>query len=225
MQDAGILRRAPLPSSAALCNKEQGRRAKEIGVDGMIVMGLDPSLTSTGIVLLNDGQIEIARTTKNQPDIGTVARVLAIVKEIEKIINHPNIPPDLVVIEGFSFGSTGRSLFDTAYLGWRIRESLESFRERDNIPWIEVSPAQLKQFATGKGNAPKEVVLQQVYKRWGVELRDNNQADAFTLAKIGEAYLRYPQDRLPDFQLGVIQALKGEKPPKKPRKKVKSCSP
>jgi hypothetical protein len=28
-----------------------------------------------------------------------------------------------------------------------------------------------------------------VYKRWGVELRDDNQADAFGLAKIGAAYL------------------------------------
>lgn len=129
--------------------------------------------------------------------------------------------PDLIVVEGFSYGSKGRSVFDIAYLGWSIREDLERLKNIWNIPWIEVPPTQLKQFATGKGNANKEIILQQVYKRWGVEFSDNNQADAFVLAKIGEAYLNPLQIFLPTYQLKVIADLKGEKPPKKTRKKVK----
>ena len=100
-------------------------------------------------------------------------------------------------------------MFDIAYLGWRIREELERYRTEDDIPWLEVSPSQVKQFATGKGNANKEVVLQQVYKRWGVEFNDNNQADAYVLAQIGRAYLS-EMDNLTDFQQKVIRALRKE---------------
>lgn len=189
----------------------------------MIVIGIDPSLTSTGIVVLRDGKLELAETAKNCPELGTIERVSLIRERIINIIENLSDgkkwqAPGLIVIEGFSYGSKGRSVFDIAYLGWRIREELEEYKSDDNIPWIEVPPAQLKQFATGKGNANKEIILQQVYKHWGEEFSDNNQADAYVLAQIGRAYLGETDD-LTAFQREVIANLKGEKPTK--RKKVK----
>lgn len=192
----------------------------------MIVVGVDPSLTSSGIVVLRDGKIELAETTKNRPELGTIERVWLIRERIESIVRDLRDSecdlirecPDLIVIEGFSFASKGRSVFDIAYLGWRIREALELLKINDNIPWIEVPPTQLKLFATGKGNANKEIILQQVYKRWNAEFSDNNQADAFVLAKIGEAYLGNI-DGLTQIQQGVISSLKGEKTTKKSRKR------
>ena len=193
----------------------------------MLIIGIDPSLTSTGIVVLRGNKVELAVTTKNKPELGTIDRVRLIYERIvcvaESLTDGEKWQaPDLIVIEGFSYGSKGRSVFDIAYLGWRIREELERLRTEDNIPWLEVPPSQLKKFATGQGNANKEIILQQVYKRWGVEFSDNNQADAYVLARIGEAYLqdfekvRY---QLPDFQWQVIADLKGDKPAKKTRKK------
>ncbi len=195
----------------------------------MLIIGIDPSLTATGIVALRDGKVELAETTKNKPDLGTIERVRLIRERIasiiENLINEEKTEwqaPDLITIEGFSYGSKGRSVFDIAYLGWRIREDLEQLRVDDGIPWLEVPPTQVKQFATGKGNANKEIILQQVYKRWGYETHDNNIADAYVLAQIGRAYLQdsYKPDDLNLFQLEVIANLKGEKPKKKPRKKV-----
>ncbi len=192
----------------------------------MLIIGIDPSLTSTGIIVLRDGKVELAETTKNRPDLGTIERVKLIRERIasiiENLINEEKTEwqaPDLITIEGFSYGSKGRSVFDIAYLGWRIREDLEQLRVDDGIPWLEVPPTQVKQFATGKGNANKEIILQQVYKRWGVEFSDNNQADAYVLAQIGRAYLG-DTEGLTAFQQEVIANLKGEKPKKKPRKKV-----
>ena len=191
----------------------------------MIVVGIDPSLTSTGIVVLRNNEIGKALTTKNEPKLGTIERVRRIYKQINNVIENLSTcyvnayigdkrmirwePPSLIVIEGFSYGSKGRGVFDIAYLGWRIREELERYRTEDDIPWLEVSPSQVKQFATGKGNANKEVVLQQVYKRWGVESTDNNQADAYVLAQIGRAYLGEADD-LTDFQMKVVRTLKKE---------------
>ena len=185
----------------------------------MIVLGLDLSLTATGIVSLKDGTIEIAETTKNRPELDVRKRVLLIRDRILKIIKHPNIALDLIVVEGFSYGSKGRSVFDIGYLGNRIKEELDYFKESEGIPWIEVPPTQLKKFATGHGVAKKEIVLQQVYKRWGVEFGDNNQADAYVLAKIGEAY--FDESYCTNFQREVTASLRGDKPAKKTRKKVK----
>ena len=191
----------------------------------MIVVGIDPSLTGTGIIVLRNGEPGKALTTKNEPKLGTIERVRRIYEQINNVIENLSTcyvnayigdmrmirwePPSLIVIEGFSYGSKGRGVFDIAYLGWRIREELERYRTEDDIPWLEVSPSHVKQFATGKGNANKEIVLQQVYKRWGVELTDNNQADAYVLAQIGRAYLGEADD-LTDFQQKVIRALKKE---------------
>ena len=190
-----------------------------------IVVGIDPSLTSTGIIVLRNGELGKALTTKNEPKLGTIERVRRIYEQINNVIENLSTcyvnayigdkrmirwePPSLIVIEGFSYGSKGRGVFDIAYLGWRIREELERYRTEDDIPWLEVSPSQVKQFATGKGNANKEIVLQQVYKRWGVEFNDNNQADAYVLAQIGRAYLS-EMDNLTDFQQKVIRALRKE---------------
>ena len=191
----------------------------------MIVVGIDPSLTGTGIIVLRNGELGKALTTKNEPKLGTIERVRRIYEQINNVIENLSTcyvnayigdkrmirwePPSLIVIEGFSYGSKGRGVFDIAYLGWRIREELERYRTEDDIPWLEVSPSQVKQFATGKGNANKEIVLQQVYKRWGVELTDNNQADAYVLAQIGRAYLGEADD-LTDFQMKVVRTLKKE---------------
>ena len=200
----------------------------------MIVVGIDPSLTGTGIIVLRNGELGKALTTKNEPKLGTIERVRRIYEQINNVIenlatyssaayfaaNYLESPPlspkkirweplSLIVIEGFSYGSKGRGVFDIAYLGWRIREELERYRTEDDIPWLEVSPSQVKQFATGKGNANKEIVLQQVYKRWGFEAKDNNQADAYVLAQIGRAYLGEADD-LTDFQQKVVRALRKE---------------
>jgi crossover junction endodeoxyribonuclease RuvC len=42
----------------------------------------------------------------------------------------------------------------------------------------------LKKYAAGKGNAKKQEMLLQIYKRWGLEFNDDNAADAYALARL-----------------------------------------
>ena len=65
----------------------------------------------------------------------------------------------------------------------RIKAIREHFQSRD-IPVLYVLPAHLKQFATGRGNASKELVREVVTHRWGVSARDSDQADAAVLARM-----------------------------------------
>lgn len=178
----------------------------------IISVGIDPSLTGTGVVILRDGRVEISETLLNHANLPMIERVGKITLGIANLIHDaclgfkPTIDRAIAAIEGFSYGSKGKSVFDIGYLGWRIREDLYKFYS--TLPYIDVPPTSVKKFATGSGNAAKELILQQVYKRWGVEFHDNNQADAFVLAQIGHAYVSEDAEKLTAFQKDVLKALK-----------------
>lgn len=47
-----------------------------------------------------------------------------------------------------------------------------------------IPPMTLKKYAAGKGNAKKQEMLLQIYKRWGIEFNDDNAADSYALARL-----------------------------------------
>lgn len=160
----------------------------------MITIGIDQSLTGTGVIVLINGHVYKHTTITTNSSENLIDRVGLIRKTLNSTITQASkLSADekdiIVAIEGFSFASKGKSVFDIGYLGWRIKEDLRNLENAKTIKyWLDVPPTVVKKFATGKGNAPKELILQQVYKRWDEEFSDNNQADAFVLAKIAEAY-------------------------------------
>jgi len=103
----------------------------------------------------------------------------------------------LIALEGYSFGSHSGVIL-IAELGGIVRYELR--REYPKIPQFEISPSALKKFATGKGNVPKDVVIKEVYKRWKFDTNDNNIADAFVLAKMGQCLAKGENIGLPQFQ-------------------------
>ncbi len=59
------------------------------------------------------------------------------------------------------------------------------------IDYVSPTPAEVKKHATGKGNAAKAQMIEAARERWGVEVQDDNEADAlcvlaWTLDEIGE---------------------------------------
>lgn len=70
----------------------------------MIIIGIDPSLSNTGIVIINEKEeVILARRVSTKPGEILVKRVMYITAEVSKIIDEYN--PDLVSIESPSFGS------------------------------------------------------------------------------------------------------------------------
>lgn len=131
------------------------------------VLGLDLSLTRTGWAL--DGRHGVipcgSRTGPERID-WILRQVLDLAGEAE-----------IVAMEGYSFGSRGRAVFQIAELGGLIRWAFW----RRNIRWAEIPPAVVKKLATGKGNAGKEEVLAAAIRRLGYSGHDNNEADALWL--------------------------------------------
>jgi len=59
------------------------------------------------------------------------------------------------------------------------------------IDYVSPTPAEVKKHATGKGNASKAQMIEAARERWGVDVRDDNEADAlcvlaWALDEIGE---------------------------------------
>ena len=160
-------------------------------------IGIDPS-TKTGIVILDDdGNVlleeEITGTGDEDPK--------RMVTLTNKIINQIKGQNNVICIEGFSYGSKGRGVSFQFGLGHAIRN--EMFK--NNIEYIDVSPGQLKKFATGKGNSSKDNMILPIYKRWEYEHDSDNVRDAFVLAQIARGLNKI--DELVKYQKEVVQEL------------------
>lgn len=77
-------------------------------------------------------------------------------------------------------GSRAGQAFSIGELGGVIKLMLHM----NKIPYTDVPPTVLKKFVTGKGTAMKDDIMLHVYKKWGWTAPDNNQADAYGLARM-----------------------------------------
>jgi Holliday junction resolvasome RuvABC endonuclease subunit len=70
---------------------------------------------------------------------------------------------------------------------------------------LKVPPMTLKKYASGKGNAKKQEMLLQIYKRWGIEFNDDNAADAYGLARMAAEF------HIDSIEAAVIEQMKDPK--------------
>jgi crossover junction endodeoxyribonuclease RuvC len=167
-------------------------------------IGIDPS-TKTGIAIIDqDGNlIDALEITAEGKDPGRMAEIIFQTME--------NIEPgDFVAIEGFGFAS--QSGFLLGGIGWGIRLDLW---ERQ-IEYIDVAPSALKKFTGAGGNAGKESLAVEVYKRWEFQHKSNNVTDAYVLAQIVRA-LHEPL-KITSFQEQVLNSIKFPQTKKKTRR-------
>lgn len=157
-----------------------------MSADIAVVVGLDPSLTSTGLVTLDQtGNVVRAEVIAPRRRGATgVERLNDFWLQVaERVAGIPE--QSLWVIEGYAMGMPRGSspLTYLAELGGVIRLGLY----RAGMRIVNVPPARLKKFACGVGNAKKDEVRLHVYKRWGFEHPSNDVVDAYALARLGLA--------------------------------------
>lgn len=152
----------------------------------MRVAGLDLSLTATGVAL-PDGSTFTVRTNAKDGD----RRLLQIVAALPVA--------DLAVIEGMGRfpGNTGQII---AMVHGAVRTALMDA----GVPYVIVSPATLKAYATGRGNADKAAMILAAYKRSGTEFTDDNQADAAWLRWAGLDHYGEPEFPVPQAQRAYL---------------------
>ena len=144
------------------------------------IIGLDMSLTGFGLVVLNSRNAELINKGVIKNKNKGAKRLVEIRKEVKKaIVESENVK--LAVIEGYAYGRNVGRFFDMGELGGVIKQCLYLKK----IPYIIISPLMLKKWITGSARGDKSVILMKIFKKFKVELEDNNIGDAYVLARIG----------------------------------------
>lgn len=161
---------------------------------GAHVLGLDLSLTGSGIAAIDvcTGALSTAVHGSPPPAVDMlsahVARHTALADGI--ITQVIAADPALVVVEGLQFSVKGKdsSVARRGFLWWSVTAGLCMA----GVPVMEVTPQQIKQFATGRGNSSKSQVVAAYALAWPHATRDKNvedRADASFAAALGAAWL------------------------------------
>lgn len=137
------------------------------------VIGIDPSLSATGVA---NQYAELATIHTGPTD---QRRLFHLIGGLIGCVGNRPEDWDLVVLEDLPANAKSAGL--TGMSQGAIRYWLQAIQ----APYVTVSAASLKKFATGKGNATKPDMRMALYQRTGIDCRDDNQVDAWWLRQIG----------------------------------------
>ena len=173
-----------------------------------ITVGLDMSLTGTGFCLKAGTKLDACtisttpRTAEND-----IARLRWIANEMMK-----RIPTNVSLIcmedvfmphSPMQMGSACKLFMLAAVMRMTLYEK--------GLPFFIVAPTQIKKWVTGSGAGQKSTIMMNVFKKYGVECKDDNQADSLVLSVIAESIVQ-PRDDLTKPQQEVLKAVLADRP-------------
>ena len=159
--------------------------------DGTVTryVGIDPSLTRTGVAILETGlvtPISITSSNKTRPDV----RLFRIVSEVSKYLKHG----DVVVFEDFGFGgrfnrNSGKLIERLELLGMLKLRAMQI----THLPILTALPSWIKKFLIARGSrVSKDDIVKEVRERWCISVANDDEADASGLALLACAALGGP---------------------------------
>ena len=174
----------------------------------MAYLGLDLSLSSTGVFILRDDGtcrgFEICTDPKRYPSL--LRRCISIAEKIIEETKNENI--DLTLMETYYVGQFAHSVISLAVLGTLVRDRLLASGYR----YIEATPSQIKKFESGSGTSKKGNMVKCVFKNHSYDTASDNIADACAAAYLCRGYADWAQGKT-DFLQYQKEVLKGMKNP------------
>ncbi|GEL48081.1 hypothetical protein CHO01_31970 [Cellulomonas hominis] len=171
------------------------------------VVGLDLSLTSTGVALIaHDLSVRTVLEKSKGTRADTITARRARLRDLADRVLARCTGATLAAIEAPAYSqAAGAGSHDRSGLWWLVVDGLVSA----GVPVIQISPSSRPTYATGKGNSGKDAVIIAVTRRyWGVEIADNNEADALVLGAMGARLLGRPiEGSLPQTHLRAMDKL------------------
>lgn len=147
------------------------------------IVGVDPSLSRTGVCIMNGEEARTDSIKTSKKDGCDYERQKKIVRELIGMLEAG----DVVVFEDFGQGGrwqpSGKFVERIELAG--MMKMFAQFKTKREF--LEVRPSHLKSFVAGKATASKETVFTAVSRRWGIEVANQDEADAAALALIGRA--------------------------------------
>lgn len=147
--------------------------------DSITILALDPG-TKCGYALGNDDSLVISGVFDLTPGKfdGGGMRFVKLLENLDRMHAASG------GIDRVCFEAVRRHKgTDAAHVYGGVMGHIQSWCERNGIPYEGVPVQAIKKFATGKGNAPKDAVIDAV-ESWGFSPTDDNEADAIALLKL-----------------------------------------
>lgn len=184
----------------------------------MIALGLDLSLTSTGVAAVQDGQYMAWFNAKTKGKKGDgpgdyLTRIQDITQRTFVFIDSLPEIPVIAVVEGPSHGSKFGNPHERAGLWWDIFAGLV-LRE---IPVATVAPKSRQKYITGSGGngVGKDVVLAHAIERYVNDrtpvIPNDDVADGLGMADMGArryGFPVWPDAHMPTANLQPMEAVK-----------------
>jgi hypothetical protein len=140
-----------------------------------VIVGLDLARGQTGLAINSLRRTETAIFSHKTKNKG-FAKVIEIEVWLREHLDRKKIK--LAMIEDYSYGSQlGREA--AGEIGGVVRRYLWM----RGIPTIPIAPGTIKSFIGAKD---KSLIVKEVYKQFKVDANNDDEADAFVLAKLGE---------------------------------------
>lgn len=132
----------------------------------MRIMGVDPSISCTGISLPPGETLSIKPRTKGDKRLKEIADHVLVAAQGSRT--------DLVIMEGLFGHYPGNAARVIPMMHGAIRDRLMCH----GIPYFVINQSTLKSFATGKGGASKDEMALAAWRRLGRRYRTDDECDA-----------------------------------------------
>lgn len=158
------------------------------------VIGIDPSITATGIADAV-GRLSVAGGPAHMGD----KRLSAISYAVAAVAGNGGA--DLAVIEFLPAHMSGAGI--TGMVQGVVRNVLLEL----DVPYVLVTPSTLKKYATGRGDADKADMRMALYQRAGIDQRNDDMVDAWWLRAAGLQAVGEPLVELPAKQVKALDVV------------------
>lgn len=191
-----------LTSVSTLFDAAEEMPSQPVGTDRPAVIALDLSITATG-TCDTDGFTATIKTKTADGD----RRLVTIADRVRHLVGENRgylggHLAQLAVIEDLPTHAHGAGI--TGMVHGAVRAELI----RLGVPYVLVTPASLKKWATGKGNADKVQMGVAALKRFGREFPNDNECDAFLLHAMTLDALGHPLVTMPAANRAALDAVK-----------------
>lgn len=166
------------------------------------VLGVDQSVRHTGVCVLDyAGNVRTLCLIEPPKQLEGSRHLVFIRDTLNSILTQTQI--SVAVMEGYSFNSVNKK-FLLGEVGATVKLCIYDTK----AVLYDAAPTQLKKFVTGRGDADKAKVITHLKALYGVEIDDDNLADAYGLAQI--ALQLHNTNTNKRYQLEVLKQLKSK---------------
>lgn len=176
----------------------------KLGVE-MNYVGIDPSATGTGLVVMDDVErVLIAEKVTGPKGSKRIARASSIAEAVVRFVKHLDPSNTIVVIEGYAYGNKF-SLATLVEVGTLIRYWLQGA----GFTVYEPAPTAVKAFVGVKGSDKKKMA-KAVKEFYGYEHKSHDVIDAYVMARMAEVRTKRSTAKNKQ-QLTTIDGMKSQK--------------